>query len=109
MTALAKTDRVRASKSVDLDLDALRKAHADGKRTKSFRLGGEVYEVAGKLPIYVAVLLGEGELREAMRLWLGDEQEAKLAKAGLDSEELQTLIRELYAVTPGEAPASAES
>jgi hypothetical protein len=105
VTALAKADRVRASE-VDVDLDALRKAHADGKRTKSFRLGGEVFEVAGKLPVYVAVLLGEGELRDALSLWLGEEQERRFASLGITAEELQELLRTLYAVAPGESAAS---
>lgn len=99
----------RQAADVDVDLDALRRAHADGRRTKSFRLGGEVFEVASKLPIYVAVLLGEGELRDALALWLGDEEERRFAKLGVTSDELQQLLRELYAIAPGESLASVAS
>lgn len=97
------------SVEVDVDLDALRKAHADGKRSKSFRLGGEIFHVASRLPIYVAVLLGEGELRDALALWLGDEEERRFAQLGITSDELQTLLRELYAIEPGESLASVAS
>lgn len=94
---------------VDVDLDALRKAHADGKRTKTFRLGGEVFQVGQRLPIYVAVLLGEGEIRSALKLWLGEEQEQRFSLLDLDQDDLQLLIRELYVVDLPNSSASADS
>ena len=101
---------IGAGVTVDVDLDALRKARADGKRTKTFRFGGEVYQVAGKMPVYVAVLLGEGEIRQALQLWLGDEAEQRFqaTAADLSQGELQELMRELYRVAPGESDASGD-
>lgn len=95
--------------SVDVDLDALRKAKADGKRTKAFRFDGEVYSVPGKLPAYVGILLASGEPRAALRLWLGDEQEAKLAVSDIEQDEIQQLIKQLYSVSPGESEASGDN
>lgn len=92
---------------VDIDLDALRKGNADGRRTKKFRLGGKVYEVAGKMPLYVVLLMDQDRTIEALRLWLGDEQAEELAKSGIDTDEFGLLLKDLYEVTPGEPEPSA--
>jgi hypothetical protein len=91
----------------DVDLDALRKAHADGKRSKTIRAGGDTYQVPSKLPIYVAVLLGEGEIRAALQLWLGERQEARFAmKVNPTDDELRDILATLYGIGSGESPAS---
>lgn len=92
---------------VDVDLDALRRAGADGRRTKTFRLDGITYEVAGKLPMYVAILLGKEDLEGGMRLWLGDDQFDTAMKADLTDEEFGALFKGLYGATPGESGGSA--
>lgn len=112
MTATTKKPALRGvtDSEPDIDLDALRKAHADGRRTRTVRAGGDTYEVPSKLPIYVAVLLGEGEIRAAMQLWLGDEQEARFArKVNPSDDELREILTVLYGLGTGDSDASAAS
>lgn len=92
---------------VDVDLDALRRAGADGRRTKTFKLDGVIYEVAGKLPLYIAILLEKADLEGALRLWLGDDQYETAMKAGLDDDEFGELFKVLYGAAPGESEGSA--
>jgi hypothetical protein len=108
MNASGPVDAATASAPVDIDLDALRKAKADGNRTKSFRLDGEVYSVASKLPAYVGILLAAGDPKAALRLWLGDEQEAKFSQTDVTQDEIQELIKDLYSVSSGESEGSQE-
>lgn len=96
----------RKTVEVDIDLDALRRAGADGRRTKSFRLAGKVYTVAGKLPLYVAILLGRDDLEAALRLWLGEGQFESAMKADLDDDEFGALFKALYGAAPGESKGS---
>jgi len=91
---------------VDVDLDALRKAGAGGKQSKTFRLDGHTYTVPGRLPFYVGILMADDRIEDSMRLWLGDEQEAILRKSSLDDEDFKQLFDQLYGVTPGESPDS---
>jgi len=96
----------RRATTVDVDLDALNKAGAGGKRDKTFRLDGHVYTAPGRLPFYVALLMAEERVLDAIRLWLGDEQEALLRKSSLSDEDFEQLFKRLYGVTPGESPDS---
>lgn len=91
---------------VTVDLDALRQARADTDPVKTFRLGGQVFTVPSKMPLYVGLLIGEGKMREAIRLWLGVEQEEAFAELGADDDDLSDLIRALYGVGMGESSAS---
>ena len=88
---------------VDVDLDALRAAR--DKPAKTFRLGGQTFTAPSSMPLYVGVLLTEGKQRDALRAWLGDEQEPRFSASGVTDADLGELFRALYGAEPaGQTP-----
>lgn len=90
---------------VDLDLDAARKAQADGLRKPlTVKLGGKQYKVARPIPLSVFVSVQLGDVPTAINGLFGKDAE-KILAAGLDAEDLKLILEE--AVGVGEAEASA--
>jgi hypothetical protein len=94
---------------VTVDLDAIRAASTENEPTKTFRLGGQVFTVPPKMPVYVGILMSEGKIQDALRTWLGDEQEATFAQLGVNDDEFGALFKGLYGVDAGESSASPAS
>lgn len=96
---------------VDLDLDALRKAHADGHSPivadRTFRLDGIVYHVAPRAPFFVASMMNDGDVEGALRLWLGDEQYDSFKASTISVDEFRSLFADVYGIDTGESEPSA--
>lgn len=90
---------------VDIDLDAARKAQADGLRKPlTVKLGGKQYKAIRPVPLSVFVSAQLGDVPAAINGLFGADAEKVLA-AGLDIEDLKLILEEVVGV--GEVDASA--
>lgn len=90
-----------------LDLDAARKAQADGLRKPlEVKLAGKTFKVQRPVPLSVFVAVQLGNVPEAIDGLFGKDAQRLLA-AGLDVEDLKLILQE--AIGKGEASASAGS
>lgn len=95
--------------SVDVDIDALRAARADGRRTKTLRVGGQVYQVPARMPAYFGILVAADRAVEAFKFLLGDDAyDAVFKDKFFAIDDIDALITALYGQDSlGEASASA--
>ena len=92
-----------------LDLDAARAARAEkDRRPRVIKLGGEEFTVPARCPIDALEEVAEGNLRECLRLLLGDEQYARFMAHRPDDLDFRA-IGEMYGVSFPESSASAPS
>ena len=81
--------------AVDLDLDALAREATDDKTTPfTFRIHGQVFSLADATECDFRVLdaLDQGQLAEAIRLLLGDEQYAKFTTKPVSIKALKDIL-----------------
>ena len=92
--------------AIAINLDDFREEHPVDKT--EFVLDGVTYKVPSKLPMFVALKMGDDDaLQDGLREWLGAEQYALFSASDITTDEFGALFEALYGATSGESVPSA--
>ncbi|MCT2983702.1 hypothetical protein [Propionibacterium freudenreichii] len=92
--------------AIAINLDDLRKKHPVAKT--EFVLDGITFKVPAKLPMFVALKMGdEDALQDGLREWLGGDQYELFSASDISTDEFHALFEALYGASSGESVPSA--